>query len=200
MKDEDFSFLSKTSNTCKRSENEDFRILHKNKARIMLNILKGHGFTMREVDDIYNLYKSRNNDQYKSLRPWLMRKEQDRTERELEYGYIRDIRLEYVNNVLNCTIGNGINGDVKQPRNSRSLLYMLLSSGLFDKDKNGRIYFADKYNISQYLPGYIRKKDLWDYIRTHSIDEKTFNAIIRGETDYLWWVKNQTTIDDAWNS
>lgn len=200
ISDEDFSFLPKTSSTCKRSENEDFRILQKNRAKIMVNVLKGHNFRNSEINDIYILFKSRNNGQYKSFMPWLMRKEQGRTNRELEYGYIRDIRLEHINNVLNCTISNGINGDVKQPRSSRSLLYMLLSSGIFDKDKNGRIYFIDKYNIVQYFPGYIIKKDLWDYLRTHSIDEKTFNAIIRGETDYLWWVKNQTTIEDAWNS
>ncbi len=200
LHDEDFSFLPKLSNTCKRSENEDFRILQKNRPKIILNILKGQGFTMEETSNIYSMFKYRKETDIKSLVPWLMRKEQDRTYRELEYGHIRDIRIEHINNVLGCTIGNGTDSNSKQPRNSRSLLYMLLTSGLFDRDKYDRIYFVDKYTISQYFPGYIRKKDLWDYLRTRGVDERTFSAIIRGETDYLWWIKNQTTIEDAWNS
>jgi hypothetical protein len=198
MHDEDFSFLPKVSNTCKRGENEDFRILQKNRAKVTLNVLKGHGFTMDETNNIYITFKSRKETDIKSLKPWLMRKEQERTYRQLEYGYIRDIRLEHINNVLSCTIFS--NSGSGQSRNTRSLLYMLLTSGLFDRDKNGRIYFVDKYNISQYFPGYVKKKDLWDYLRTHGVDERTFNAIIRGETDYLWWIKSQTTIEDAWNS
>lgn len=200
MCDRDFNFLTKFSTTCKRSEGEDFRILQKNRAKIILNVLKGHEFTMEDVNAIYNLFKSRGNDsKYKSIMPWLMRKEQGRTDRQLEYGFVRDLRLEHINNVLSCTIFSN-NNSSGQPRNSRSLLYMLLSSGLFDRDKYGRIYFTDRYNISQYFPGYIIKKDLWDYLRTHGVDERTFSAIIRGETDYLWWMKNQTTIEDAWNS
>lgn len=199
MHDEDFSFLPKVSNTCKRGENEDFRILQKNRAKVTLNVLKGHGFTMDETNNIYNAFKSRKETDIKSLRPWLMRKEQGRTYRDLEYGYIIDLRIEHMNNVIGCTIFSNSSSS-GQPRNARSLLHMLLASGLFDRDKYGRIYFVDKYNIAQYFPGYIRKKDLWDYLRAHGVDERTFNAIIRGETDYLWWIKNQTTIEDAWNS
>lgn len=31
-------------------------------------------------------------------------------------------------------------------------------------------------------------------------NQKIFYAIISGETDYLWWIKNQTSIEDTWNS
>lgn len=197
MCDEDFIFLTKFSATCKRSENEDFRILRKNRSKIILNVLKGHRFTMEEVNNIYNLFKFKGDDgQYKSLLTWLMRKEQGRTNRQLEYGYIRDIRLEHINNVLNCMIDNGAKDDSKQPRNSRSLLYMLLSSGLFDKG-NDRIYFVDKYDIAQYLPGYIRNIELWNYLKTHSIENRLFLMVIRGEyPNYLEDRKKQNNMFD----
>lgn len=195
LSDDDFSFLPDMSLTCGRSEEEDFRILRKNRPNIILNILKGHKFTVEETDHIYSLFKS--NEEYSSFCAWSTRKENGRTDRELEYGYIRDLRIEHINNVLDCMIGYTHKSD-GQPRSSRSLLYMLLVSGLFER-KNDRIYFVDVCNVAQYFPAYIRKKELWDFLREHGVNEKTFNAIIRGETDYLWWIKGQTTIDDAWS-
>jgi len=58
MHNEDFSFLPKVSNTCKRGENEDFRILQKNRAKVTLNVLKGHGFTMDETNNIYIMHSN----------------------------------------------------------------------------------------------------------------------------------------------
>lgn len=193
--DKDFDFLI---------ESEDTKVLRKNRAKIILNILKGHAFTMEEINSVYTLFKS--NGKHTSLKPWLMRKEQGRTNRQLEYGYVRDIRLRHVDNVLNCEIvGNNNRGnnntDPKQPRNSRSLLYMLLASGLFSQDRYENIYFVDKYDISQYFPGYLKNKELWDYLKTHFVDINVFNKIIRGEyPNYLKDRKKQLNLEDAWDN
>ncbi len=193
--DKDFSFLSNVSMTCNRGKDEDFRVITKNRANITLCVLKGRGFTNHEINNMYNLYRG-NNKEYGSFNSWLSR--EGCTEREKEYYYMRkSINLEFVNNVLSCTID--INDGGSQ-HGSRSHRYMLIYLGLVDVDKYDRIYFVDKCDIAQYFPGYIRKKELWDYLRTHNVSQKTFYAIIRGETDYLWWIKNQTTIEEAWNS
>jgi len=187
--DKDLEFLFSGSTTCKINKDEDYRILQRNKYKIALNILKGKGFTTDEIDSMYNLFKTRDSKQNVHFVKWLMRKE--RTDRELEYAYSLSAinNLIHISDMLSCSIDK--------------IKYVVTSygfyTGLFEKDKYERVYFIDKYEISQYFPGYIRKKELWDYLRAHTVDKKTFYAIIRGETDYLWWIKNQTNIDDAWN-
>lgn len=199
MSDADFSFLPKTSTTCKTGKEEDFRILEKNKSNIALNVLKGYGFTTDEMNDMRNSYKAQSTE-YDKFDHWLNRKE--RTEREYDYANIfRAIgNLENINRILNCACNTD--------RTYQKVSGLAFHIGIFGRNKDDvrgtdkyvRIYFADKYNIAQYFPGYIRKKELWDYLRTHNVSQKTFYAIIRGETDYLWWIKNQTTIEEAWNS
>lgn len=39
--------------------------------------------------------------------------------------------------------------------------------------------FPDGNNILEYFPGYFEKKELWDYWRTHTVNHKTFMAVVR---------------------
>lgn len=95
--------------------------------------------------------------------------------------------LSSINKILDCTAEKGC----------ASYATYTTQLGLFDKDKNNSVGFVDKYNIAQYFPGYLRKKELWDSLRTRRISTKTFYAIIRGEIDYLWY-KKQKNISSSW--
>lgn len=185
MTDNDFNFLFK---------DEDIGILEMNKANIALNVLKGHGFTTEEIDDLYNKYKNRDGlvDTDRSycrndFMTWLSR--EGRSNRELEYRYVICAKstLSIINKILDCTVEKGCT-------NYATYVTQL---GLFDRDKNNSVGFVDKYNIAQYFPGYLRKKELWNSLRTHRISTKTFYAIIRGEIDYLWY-KKQKNISSSW--
>lgn len=190
----DFSFLPKMSTTCKRSEDEDFRILQKNRANIASNILIGHGFTTEEINDMYETYRIINKceDKKHDFVAWLKR--EGCTDRELGYHNIFKALyvLEKINKILDC--------EFSHKNNETYSVFFSIKIGLLERDKNKRIRFVDKYNIAQYFPGYIRNKELWDYLEKHNVDQKTFYAIIRRETDFLWWKKNQTDIADIWNN
>lgn len=72
-------------------------------------------------------------------------------------------------------------------------------SGGGTNDKFARITFVDNSNIAQYFSGYIKNKELWDYLRVHPVDTKTFHTIVRGEyPNFVKDRKNQKSIDNAW--
>lgn len=56
LKDEDFVFLLNKSLTCKKGEDDDLRILQRNKLKIALNVFKGHGFTTDEIKKLHKTY------------------------------------------------------------------------------------------------------------------------------------------------
>lgn len=182
---EDFSFIVNFSNTCILSRDEDHRILQRNKSNVAFNVLKGHGFTTDEINNWYDMYMK--NTGNISFRRWLIRKEN----REKELASIINALYDIIdiNEMLNCTLEN-----IRAISNS-SILGLIEGNG---NSKYTRIRFIDKDDISRYFPGYIRRKELWDYLRTHTINHKTFIATIKGEYDYLKDYKNQKSIVDAW--
>ena len=202
VNDEDFNFLLKISTTCKKGEDDDLRIIQRNKLKIALNAFRGHGFVGSDIKKLHVAYYNREDkkdEKTKDFNAWLVR--EGHSDRELECRHIYNAisNLPTVNKILSCccndkSIGTGV--------------MSAFSLGLFERnnkdvhanDKSIRIHFTDIYSIAQYIPGYSKKKDLWDFIRTHPVSQKTFYAIIRGETDYLWWIKSQANIDDAWST
>jgi hypothetical protein len=54
-----FDFLSTTSRTCKNGEDNDFRILDRNKFKITKNVLKGYGFTQDIINSSINRHLKR---------------------------------------------------------------------------------------------------------------------------------------------
>lgn len=202
VNDKDFNFLLKVSMTCKKGEDDDLRIMQRNKLKVALNAFIGHGFVSDEIKKLHETYYNRDDkkdEKTKDFNRWLVREGHSDRELECRHLYNAISNLPIVNKILCCccndkSIGTGV----------MSAFYL----GLFERnnkdvhanDKNIRIHFADIYSIAQYIPGYLKKKDLWDFLRTHPVNQKTFYAIIRGETDYLWWVKSQINIDDAWGT
>lgn len=179
--DKDFDFITL---------DEDKRILEKNKSKIAFNIFKKHGFTTDEINNWYETYKK--NTEKLTFVTCLIR----RGDREREFSHIISAicNIISIDEMLRCNMKdrnyNGIS--------SGSILRIIESSGNHGNDKYARIRFSDEYNISEYLPGYFKKHELWDYLRTHTIDHKTFIATVKGEYDYLKDHKNQKNIDDAW--
>jgi len=202
MNDEDFSFLLKVSMTCKKGEEDDLRIIQRNKLKIALKSLRGHGFTTGEIKNLHKAYYGRNDKKDKKTKDfnaWLVREGHSDRELECRHLYNAISNLPMVNKILSCccddkSIGTGVMSGFYLG------LFVRNREDIHANDKTIRIHFADIYGIAQHIPGYLRKKELWNFLRTHPVNQKTFYAIIRGETDYLWWAKNQTNIDDAWSS
>lgn len=128
-------------------------------------------FTNKEIDVMYNEFKTTEHN-YKSFYKWLAR--EGRSERELEYMYILGAisHLENINDMLNCRLGK--DSDIK------TILRDAQKLGLIETKDTGKVgymrIFTDRYNIVQYLDGYLRKKDLWDDLKTRYI---SFDILVR---------------------
>ena len=179
----DFDFILKISTIGKKD----------NRFKIMSNVLEGYKFTNKEIDAMYNAFKSTEH-KYKSFYKWLAR--EDRSNREFEYMYILGAitHIDNINDMLACRLDR--NSDIKTiSRDAQKL-------GLIETKDTGKVgymrIFADKYNIASYLEGYIIKKDLWDDLRKRYISFDTLCAMVTGKVDINWW-KKQKTIEDAWS-
>lgn len=151
-------------------------ILDKNRYNIEYNLLKWKDFTTEEINNMYSISKD-NNSGYASLNNWLLRNES--TNREKEYGYICHSlgHLFSINNIWNCSVSDD-DGVRKRISNCRLV-------GLFNKingQKNdAKTIFIDDAEISNYFDGYENNKELWDYLRFHSVDNRTLHQIVIGK-------------------
>lgn len=167
--------------------------LDRNRANIEYNILKWKMFSTDEINSLYKKYKENRSESIK-FDQWLTR--EDSSDREKEYGYICQTlgQLNYINDALSCELS----------RNEKVTIF-LRRTGLIHRngggtnDKFARITFVDNPNIAQYFSGYIKNKELWDYLRVHPVDTRTFHTIVRGEyPNFIKDRKNQKSIDNAW--
>lgn len=183
LSNKDFDFITKFSSTCKINKDEDFRILQKNKSKIAYNVFKDCSIT----DEIYNLYDvyEKNTEDLPFTR-WLMR----RGGKEKEFGKIIEIlsSLMSINSMLKC--------DMNVEKRNNAISYSAILGLIEGNGKDNYIKFSDRYNISEYFPGYFEKQELWDYLRIHTIDNKTFIKTVKGEYDYMKDRKNQKSIED----
>lgn len=194
LEDKDFEFIRKFSNTCKLSNEDEHRILARNKSKIAYNVYKGHGFTTEELKKLYDEYEK------DSIRPksfefqrWLEGKEG----RYKELGVIKRAigMLSQINDMLKCNMKD------------RHAVQYASTLGITEGNKNGsggdmkfsRMRCDDNYTILEHFPGYFEKKELWDFWRTHTVAHNTFMTVVRGEyPNYLKDYNIQRRIDDPW--
>lgn len=141
-------------------------------------MLKWKGFATDEINNMYDNFE-KNGTGYGSCNKWLLRKES--TDREKEYGNICYAFgcLNYIDDILNCSSQNGniaVSGFVFICR----IIGLFSGNGRNAKDKYARTSFTDEAKIAQYFDGYKNNNKLWEYIRDHSVDTRTFYTIIRG--------------------
>lgn len=186
LEDNDFEFIKRLSNTCKLNKDEEFRILQKNKSKIAYRVYRGHGFTTDDINGWYDEYE-KNTEGLKFLQ-WLRIREGKRKELAVIKSALSNIMA--INEMLKCESKDysGVN--------HASYLRIIEGNG---REKNSRIRCSDNDNILECFPGYFIKQELWDYWRTHTVNQRIFSATIKGEFDYLKNYKNQKSIEDAWS-
>jgi len=190
LSNNDWKFLTKMSQTCKISKNSDHRILEKNKVNIYYNILKILRFTTEEINIIYNSY-IKNKEKSTNFEKYLRRK--GCTNRESIYGNIM-YGITYnvmINDALSCSLENI----------DTHIVFYGVVLGIFERNEVSSgsqilsIRFSDKYNIAKYFPGYIRNKEMWDYLKTRWLNRSNFYGVITGNYTYDL-IKKQSTIFD----
>lgn len=171
-----FNFLNEVSMTCKVGQNEDYRILDRNKFKIISNVLKGYDFNSEELFIFKECFIKSDKIDFIG---WLNRKES--SERETLFGNI--LRgcgsLEYIDQILNCE------SDGTKFRNSKFYLSIL---GLFEvkgQSLGSVTTFMDKFEIADYFPGYVRNKNIWDNLKKNEITNETLRKIILREINPL---------------
>ena len=115
-----FNFLSEISMTCKVGHEGDYRVLDRNKFKIIYNILHGGEFTSNELFEFREAFGESD---VNSFNGWLLRK--GCTQREYLFGSIlqSSASLVFVNQVLSC------DEEVKLTRSNKYILYHRLSFG-----------------------------------------------------------------------
>lgn len=181
-------------------ENTDLNILtrftisniDKNMHNIEYSLLAWNGFTTEEINDIYTNFK-RNDMGYQGLNNWCLR--MDSTDREKEYGHICHSlgQLYAIDYILNCS--------TQSDDTIRKRITNCRQAGLFNRDggDTGITTFTDEADIAKYFYGYNNNKELWDYLRSHTIDNRILYKVVTGEyPNYLKDRRNQKNIEDAW--
>jgi len=190
---DDWKFLPKISSDCKISIDDDYKILQKNKSKILFNVLKELHFTTKEINNMYKSYESRVDKKESNFGRYLKRN--NTTEREILYANI--IASSYLINILNKTL----NVNIEEDRMDRHIVQHGSSLGLFERNaintnsSNFRVRFCDKYDIAKYFPGYIRNKEMWDYLKIRWLNRNEFYGLVTGTFQYTL-IKNQSTIMD----
>jgi len=73
--------------------------------------------------------------------------------------------------------------------------YYISVLGLFDMENRGNnsmATFVDRFNICEYLPGYLRNRETWDHLKGRRIQGRKLDRILRREytitkgVDYFW--------------
>lgn len=192
----DLDFIINISITCDRGKEYDRRVLAKNKDIILGNILKFNKFDADEIYKMRKMWNERSIDE-KDLhfKQWCTKQNDNRTNL---LGHI----LVNINNL--DSINDVFDGNIIMNRGQHSSVIL----GIFESEGNrtgNRITFVDKYNVVQYFPKYVRKKDKWDKCKNKWFSAKQLEGIIEGKVDYFWYEKleaevkkydNKTQADD----
>ena len=174
MKDEDFKFIKKFSSTCQISIDEDERILERNKSKIAYNVYKNCEFNTEEINKWYDEFEKSSKGKGSDFSLWLSN---SLDKRQKKLGIIKSQglrRIININNMLKCQCNEGKLKD-------SSYAYNL---GIIDRDYK-YIKCIDKYDILQYFPGYMKNKELWEYLKIYPVYFSTFSSIVKGiRTDF----------------
>lgn len=185
---EDLDFISKISTTCSVGENNDRRILERNKYEILIKVLDYHNVTQTELDDLGLEYRNsyKNNQDFKN---YIMSTDDHRKK---QIGYI----LASINSLYD--INKIFDGDIIRNHgiSDGTHIGIFESEGMHIKGGGNRIRFVDYSDITQFLPAYLRHKDKWDEFKGKWLTEKQLEGIIEGNVDYNWYKKFENTIDN----
>ncbi len=195
MTKEDWKFLPKMSQTCKLSVDNDYRMLQKNKVKIFYNTLKSLKFTTEEITNMYNSFTTKDDRKkyYSKFENYLNRS--GSTKREILYADVIGSTHHIVK------LNKALHGNIEDENIDRHLVQHGTILGLFEKNDihtnsvQLRIRFSDKYNVAKYFPGYIKNKEMWDYLKTRWLDRSEFYGIVTGTYQYTL-IKKQSTIAD----
>ena len=170
-----FNFLNEVSMTCKVGHNEDYRILDRNKFKIISNILKGYGYTS---DELFDFKEDFIKSGQKEFIGWLLRK--GCSQRKALFGNILRScgSLELINQILDCA-----DDGTKLTRSNKNLLTTV---GLFEvkgKSRGAVTSFKDQFEIATFFPGYEQNIHIWSYLRTNEITLETLRKIITRSID-----------------
>lgn len=198
----DFDFLAYVSQTCPVAAGTDDAILNKNKMKIYTNVRKLYNFTQDDIDkfydawrkycDINNIDRTDRNDKFYEF----LRKQKD--ERSKLYGNVlHDIsNLPTINDLLISKTAKDSTKWIATAKHYASIL------GIFDvyggSSHNATTIFVDRANICQYFPGYVRNKEMWDYLKESKMElnRRQFDAIVEGRINPLDW---KITIEEKLN-
>jgi len=174
LENKDLEFIIKLS--------DEYRLLYRNKSKISYKLYKIKGFTTDEINRYYEEYEGHNHGYISS---WLL----NMGGRMKEFAMIKFsvTALSDVDNTLKCII---------EPKGNVPITHMKTLGIIEGSDW---ITCSDKYDFLKYFPGYFKNKELWDYLKVHVIDIRTFYRVVRGiYPNYLKDRKNQKEIEDAW--
>ncbi len=187
----DFDFLKNISQVCSISEDNDERILNRNKLEIFYDVINGNKFTQEEITQFESEFDNRKDIKQNDSAKFYMKNNNERCKL---YGNIigSTRQLTIINNILDCVIEE-IN---------KSVMYTIELGLFYQNDfyafnNNAQIQFTDKFNIAQYFPGYIRNKEMWDYCKKKQriFTMKEFYGIIDGTFNYKFIKKQSTMLD-----
>ncbi len=171
----DFDFLKNTSQICSIGEDNDERILNRNKLKIFHNVINGHKFTQEEIDMFIEKFDERINKKDKTGAMEFFKK--NNNERCKLYGYILQSlgSLSSINKILDMNNSNC--------SDRRYAIFM----GIFEIIGNyasgncgNNMKFIDKFNVAQYFPGYLRREEHWLTYKGREMDGDTVSRMCAG--------------------
>lgn len=182
----DFDFLKDISQTCILSCDSDERILNRNKLKIKQNVLFGYNFTQEEISQFEGNFDNRNDESIKSSIYFT----KSINKKCKLYGNVLNAigNLSSINNVLSCKVNEKLHTHY-------GVTLGLFYQNEFDgRNDYARIQFIDKFNITQYFPGYMRNKEMWDYCKAKQCIFTTdeFRGIVEGREHCLKLIKQQS--------
>lgn len=193
MVKDDWNFLSKKSQTCIISSDNDNRVLNRNKSIILCNILKSCGFSTNEINILYNLFLSRNDKKKHDTFKGCLSKSENTNREHLLYEILHGMTV--ISHLNNFMYGISNDNDVNKYLYNGVVLGLFERNDAHPKSNQMRIHFSDKYNIAKYFPGYIRNKEMWDCLKTRWLNRNEFYGVITGTYTYKL-IKQQSMLKD----
>lgn len=189
----EFEFIRKFSSTCILEENQDERILQRNKSKIMYNILKDMDIKSGDIVRLRNkLLQIKREKNLKGTFWQFSRYIEDSSEKSICNIYrMLGGELDIINRALDCKIVDNDDND----RDNRMTIWYFDVLGLTEQTRGGQQKtlrrFVDKDNVGQYFPGYIRNKDKWNYLKESKMNltKRQLDAIMRSKINPLDWKK-----------
>lgn len=178
---EDINFISKISTTCSVGENNDRRILERNKYEILIKVLDYHNVLQTELDNLGLEYRN-NYKKNQDFKNYAMSTDDDRN---VQIGRI----LTGINSLYD--INKIFDGDIIRNHGISDGVHIGIfeSEGMHIKGGGNRMRFVDYSDVAQFLPAYLRNKDKWDEFKGKWLTEKQLEGIIKGIVDYNWYKK-----------